>query len=500
MGGGRREADLVALGVGALLHGADALAGPGDTFGLGARSLGRGGAGAEWAEGAEAAWLNPAALAGQEHDSFFVNYTALRAEFKELPPVYWDTNIDGTINEDDEPLHLDTPGGAYDGVQLGLRRGLGKRVAIGLAAFLPKDRLLRISSTEPSLPDYFLYNRRLQRFELAAGAGVDVFRGLHLGAGAQVLAKATVEMVGRLQIDVTGADEGDEDMSGLISNTTFDMSSIDLDVKPVLLPVVAVDLDVGRLVPALQGLYLGGTWRGSGGLPVDIDVDLELDANVKDVGDLDPIALALLARLEMAFLDHAEPSRWTAAAAYGYKRRVLATVDVTGTNWQDVVPSVTQIDEDHSTLESPLFQQDDPSVSDGNAYKLVLERTLGVRTGAEVALLDRDLDKKVGFLRVALRGGFGYEPSPLVSQGNTSAFLDADRLLFSAGLGVEHGDPTGHLDGPVDWDLFFQEHLLAGGELDRSLPAYQAGGPVDGAPIPIGGHLMAAGLQWSIAY
>ncbi len=453
-----------------------------------------------FAEGAEAAWLNPAALAGQRYDALFVNFTALRAEFDTLPPVYWDTNVDGSVNADDAPLVLGQPGGAYDGVQLGLRRGIGKRVAVGLAAFLPKDRLLRISSMEPSLPDYFLYNRRLQRFELAAGLGVDLWKGLHLGVGTAVLAKASVQMVGALGLTVKGAEEGDEDMSNLISETSFDMSSIDLDVKPELLPVLALDWDVGALVPALDGLYLGGTWRGSGGLPVDITVDLEVDANVADVGDLDPIALALLARLQMAFLDHAEPSRWTAGAAYSYKRRLIASVDVTGTNWQDVVPSITQLDEDASTLESPLFQQEDPSVHDGNAYELVLEHTTSVHGGVEVAPLDRDVNGKLGFLRLALRGGFGYEPSPLVSQGRSSAFLDADRLLFSGGLGLEHGDPTGSLDGPVSWDLFFQRHLLAEGALDRSLEPYQAGGPVDGVPIPIGGHLWAAGLQWSIAY
>lgn len=453
-----------------------------------------------WAEGAEAAWLNPAALAGQGNDAFFVGYAALRADFPELPPVYWDTNVDGTINDDDEPLRLADPGGAYDGVQLGLRRGIGDRFAIGLGAFLPKDRLLRISSMEPSLPDYFLYNRRLQRFELAAGAGLDVWKGLHVGAGAQILAKASVVMVGRLGLSVQGAEEGDEDMSGLISQTTFDMNSIDLDVKPELLPVLALDWDVGALVPALDGLYLGGTWRGSGGLPVDIDVDLELDADVSNMGDLDPISLALLARLQMAFLDHAEPARWSAGAAYSWKRRVLATVDVVGTQWQDVIPSVTRIDEANSSLQSPLFQQEDPSVTDGNPYDLELQRTLSVRAGAEVSPYDRDRSGRLRFLRLALRGGFDYEPSPLVSQGRGSAFLDADRLVFSAGAGVEHGDPTGSIDGPVSWDLFFQRHLLAEGSLDRELEPYQAGAPVDGAPIPIGGHLTAAGLQWSIVY
>lgn len=496
-----RTSSILALAA-CVLWAAPALAGPADIFGLGGASMGRGGGGVASARGAEAAWLNPALLAHQKYDSFFVGYQAIGTSFGEIPPLRWDTNVDGRIDDTDEPLTLGAPGGREDGVILGLRRGIGKRVGIGLAAFMPKDRLVRISSMEPTLPDYFLYDRRLQTFDLVAGAGVEVWRGLSLGLGAQVLAGADVKMAGRLALTVTSADEGDDDMAQLITGTSFDMSDIDLDVKPKLVPVAALGLDLGKLADPLDGLKLGATWRGNGGLPVDIDVNLEVDANADDVGDLDPLTLALLAQLKLAFLDHAIPARWTAGASYAYKDYGLVTADVIGTKWSAVIPSVANVDEENSTLSSPLFQSDDPGVSDGNAYDLELRDTVGARVGLEVAPLSRDLDKgRIGFLRLALRGGWAYDPSPLVSQGRSSAFLDADRMAFSGGLGVEHGDPFGLLDGPVRWDLFFQRHILASGELARSFDnPYTAGAPVDGVPIPISGRLWTAGLQWSLAY
>src|SRR5262249_15837319 len=121
--------------------------------------------------------------------------------------------------------------------------------------------------------------------------------------------------------------------------------------------------------------------------------------------------------------------------------------------------------------------------------------------GLEGVPLDRDLDGKLKYIRLSLRGGFGYAPSPLVRQGTGTAFLDADRLVFAGGLGVEHGAPWGHVKGPLSWDLYFQGHLLASGSL--KLPddeAYTAGAPVDGKAIPIGGRLWTAGLQWSMEY
>ena len=75
-------------------------------------------------------------------------------------------------------------------------------------------------------------------------------------------------------------------------------------------------------------------------------------------------------------------------------------------------------------------------------------------------------------------------------------------MIFSVGLGLEHDDPFRvKEDRRVRLDGYFQYHLLANGELPRSGPTEPtAGYPVAGTSIPIGGHLLAAGVQWSLEY
>ena len=458
-----------------------------------------GGGGVSFVRGSEAAWLNPAGLGGLKLAEFSAGYALIRRSFDDFPNVYWDTNEDGRIDATDAPLKISPEETPADGALVSLSSPIGSRVGIGFSAFMPNGRLIRIGGVESSLPDYFLYDRRLERFELAAGLGVDIAHGLRLGVGTQMLAAADVAMIASLDTTVSGASSDDTDVSQTVGGTTFDMHTLDLDVRPQLIPVAAVQWDLGRLSPALKGLSLGGTWRGAGGLPVKITVDLQVDATLTDMGDSDPLTFALVTPIALSFMDHYLPQKWTAGASYSYKKRILFSADVERTDWQDMIPAIVQVVS--GTVESPLFQSDDPSVTDGNPYTLTLKATTGVRVGLEGVPIDQDINGKFQFVRLALRGGFGYSPSPLQSQGHGTAFLDADRIFFTGGVGLSHADPFGLVKGPISWELFFQDHILASGSLDLPAEApYRAGGPVDGASIPIGGRLWTAGLQWSMEY
>ena len=449
----------------------------------------------------EAAWYNPAALGGLKAGEVALGYTLLRTHFEEFPPIQWDTNVDGQVTDDDTPLDLGPEDGHYDGLQVGLAVPLGHRLGLGVSAFVPSDRLMRVSSVEPSLPDYLLYNRRLQRFELAVGLGAHVWKGLHLGAGLQLLASAKVNVVGTLGLAVSGADEEDEDLSQLLSETSLDVHTIDLDVYPELIPTLGGRWELGQLLPALRGWTLGGAWHGSGGLPVDTSVVLQGNVAATNLGELNPLVLGLNIPMELLFVDHYVPTQWSAGLSYELRRKgrgrlACAFAELRHTAWSAMVPSVANVTS--GEIQSPLFQLQDPTISDANAYELVLEDTLAPRVGAEVVPLSRETSGRLGRVALALRGGWGLEPSPLVSQGRGTAFLDADRMIFAGGLGLRHADPFQAL-GPYSWDLFVQRHLLASGELQAPAET-RAGAPVDGAPIPIGGHLWSAGLQWSFAY
>lgn len=461
--------------------------------------MGQAGVGVASPDGAEAALLNPAALAGQGLGSLFAGYVLQRASFEAFPPLYWDTNRDGRVNADDEPLDYQPDTTPADGVQVGLSVPIGSRVGLGLVAFLPKGRLLQIGANEPALPYYFQYGRRLRRFELAVGLGVEPLKGLRVGAGAQVIAAADVDTSLDLNLSVQGAEEGDDTMADLLGDAVLDVHEITLDISPRLVPVLGLQWEAGGLVPALDGLALGATWRGSAGLPVEVSFDLQANATVQDVGEMDPLTFALVAPVTIAFLDHAIPSRLSFGASYDFRDRVGLALDVSRTAWDKVLPSVVQVTE--GQVNSPLFQPDNAAISDGNAYSITLVPTTSLKLGLRGAPVDVDLDGRLKHLRLDLRAGWAYEPSPLAAQGAGTAFLDADRMVGAAGIGVQHGDPTGLVAGPVSWDLFFQGHLLASGSFTppESEP-FRPGAPVDGAPIPVGGRLWSAGLQWSLDY
>ena len=105
-------------------------------------------------------------------------------------------------------------------------------------------------------------------------------------------------------------------------------------------------------------------------------------------------------------------------------------------------------------------------VTDGNDHDIVLRSVVSVRTGTELLLPKWELNNDFRYVRLMIRGGFMWEPSPLVSQGDSSAFLDADRMGFALGAGFESWDPWELVDGPWRIDLFSQYHVLGSGTLD----------------------------------
>jgi len=146
-----------------------------------------------------------------------------------------------------------------------------------------------------------------------------------------------------------------------------------------------------------------------------------------------------------------------------------------------------------------VFQVDENLLDDANEYSVQFQDTVSVHTGIEVELPRWETGRNMGGVDVTIRGGFGYLPSPLVSQGSQSAFLDADRLLVSGGVGVVHKDPFELVPGPVKWDVFHSRQRLAEGELSPE-GGLRAGAPIEGRPIPVGGQLWSTGVQCSVSF
>ena len=487
----------VALGL--LLSGFNAWAGSVDVFGFGAASIGRGQGGVAIADGGMTVFRNPALLQNLSMAEAVVGFSVNRGRFPDGPPVYWDTNQDGTIDVNDEGLEVRGEAPHSDGLTLSIGRHVGKKVGLALNAFLPTDQFLRLRTTEPSLPSWVMYGNRTQRFEIGIGLGAELYRGLSLGVGTEMVAKARYQIRGTLDVAVGGLEEGDETPEDLIDQVRVDVHEMTLNLVPRFVPIVGAHWDAGVLVPALEGLSAGVVWRGSSGFPITADIDLQLNGEVSGLGDLESMGVALVMPVELSIYDHYVPERWSFGAAYEFKSTSRVYVDVHHTRWSGMRVNVAHVTE--SAVRSQLFQVEGDLVEDGNVYKAQFEDTLSVHTGTEVSLPGIETKGQAGTIRPVARAGFAYIPSPLINQGGGTAFLDADRMLFTAGFGVIHGDPFGLVPGDVAWDVFYTRHHLASGEL---MPVAAedsiAGMPVDGAPIPVGGALWSFGLQFSVNF
>lgn len=474
-------------------------AGPVDTFGFGAAAVGRGHGGVAIPDGGLTVFRNPALLQGLDWAEVSVGYTLNRSAFAQSPPVYWDTNQDGAIDDLDAPLVLAPETGRADGMTLGIARNVGDRIGLALNLFLPTDEFLRLRTTEPALPTWVMHGNRAKRVEIGVGIGVEVFEGISVGLGTELQAQARYRIHGTLDM-AAGAGDGDaEDLGDLIEYVRMDVHEMTLDLVPQYVPVAGLHWDVGRLNPTLNGLQFGLSWRGAGGIPVVADIDLQINGSLNDLGELDPIGIALVIPVKFSIFDHFVPERWSFGAAYQHKRLPRVYMDVHHTRWSEMEVNVAHVAE--SAIRSQIFQVEKDLLIDANQFDTVFKNTLSVNAGVEVFLPDMASSSPFGVLSPVLRGGFGYIPSPLVSQDARTAFLDADRLLLSGGFGLNHADPWGLVPGPVSWDIFYSRQQLAKGALqvpESDTP--RAGAPVDGAAIPIAGHLWSAGLQFSVSF
>ncbi|NOY26785.1 MAG: hypothetical protein GXP62_13010 [Oligoflexia bacterium] len=475
-----------------------ALAGPVDLIGFGSPAIGRGGGGVALVDGAQGVFRNPAGLADMPGAQAVLGAQLVRGRFDQVPDVWWDTNRDGLVTDADSPLQVNVQPDPADAIWLALGRPIGSRFGIALNATIPVQRVLRVQTFEPSLPNYAFLDNQAQRFDMALGFGWEQLPGLSVGLSVEVIARTRLTFDATLDVTLTGAGKDGQDLSALIGDLTLDPHAMTLDIVPGLAPVAAVYWDVGKLLPALDGLAIGTTYRGASGLPVDVGVDLQANFNIEDVGSLDPVGVTLVVPLNLSLYDHYVPARWAMGAAWSLPDRLRLYVDVNRTMLAAMPLSIAHTV--NTEVQSQLLSLADPVVGDGNEVDVTLRNTWSTRGGAEISLPRWDLGGEIGWLQGVLRVGAGYQPTPLVSQGTDSAVLDADRLILAGGLGVAHGDPFGLIAGPISWDAHVQVQTLGRGTLPVDTTPYRPGAPVDQGGLPIGGKIWMAGLQCAINY
>ncbi|HHO52980.1 MAG TPA: hypothetical protein ENK18_19415 [Deltaproteobacteria bacterium] len=468
-----------------------------DLIGLGGRWSGAGGGGVAVIDDGNAAYLNPAGLSRVRRPTAALGYIAGWPRLDQPPPLWWDTNLDGVTDERDPPLQLDTNPAPIGGFMVHAARNVGGKFGLGLTAYIPTDNLIRFSTFEPSLPIYIMWDNRPQRFVTAAALGGEIAPGLSLGIGADLLAKARLTVASTLSARVGAPEQTGEPLEEVFTEAVVDVHEIDMAMVPALAPIVGLQLDVGRLVPALDGLVLGASYHGEVGLPLDVELFLQTNVSLADLGDLDPYTTALVARGQFALFDHFVPRRLQLGVAYRRADALTLYADGRWTDWRSMVLNVAQVSE--ASLVGPLIDLEGV-ITDGNAYSYSVRATWGLRMGADLQLPPIDVGGKLRYLRLSFRGGFGFDPTPLVEQGPESALLDTDRSMYTLGMGMEHWDALDLIDGAVRWDLFVQWHTLHRTSLARNATEPTPGYPVSSGLIPAGGSIPVFGGQWSFDY
>jgi hypothetical protein len=478
------------------LAGPQAEAGPVDTLGFGARAMGRGAGGVALADGAGDVFRNPALLQELEDAQALLGISLHRSAFTPIPAVWWDTNRDGRIDDTDPGLEIGVDPDPADAMQFALGQAVGPRLGLGLAAHMPTKRILRITTFDPSLPNYFMLGDRQQRFELAAGFGWEALDGLSLGGALELLAQTRFHVLGTLTTSASLGGDTLEDLGDLLGEVEVDIHEMRMDLVPSVAPVLSLHWDAGASIAALEGLQGGLVFRGSAGMPVDVILDMQANVAVEGMGDLEPFILTALIPAHMAFLEHYIPPQLTGGLAWTGWDGIRLYADLRRTHWVDWEMNIAHLVE--GEIDSQLLDLEDGEITDGNILELSLENTVGIRAGGEVALAPIDVGGRIESLHLTLRGGFNLEPSPLVSQGVGSALLDADRLGFSVGASLAHADPFAIVSGPISWDAFGAWQVLATGALPATDAPHSPGQPVDGSGVPVGGSLWSMGLQASI--
>lgn len=464
-----------------------------ERFGVGARWMGMGGAGIALVDDAAAATMNPAGLSQVRQPHAGLGFSAAWSHFDDVSDLYWDTNRDGVIDSQDPPLQYDTDVDPAYGVHLFLARHLGGKFGLGFSAYFPTSRVLRLKAVDPNLPNYFMYDNRTQRYTLSLSVGGQLFKGFHIGAGIDFVPRARLDMLLTADLSVTG--DGSDDLSEAIGDATIEVQSLDLDIVPGVAPVAGIQLDLGAWAPPLKGLWLAAQYRGQVGLPIDAHLDAQVNVGVTDIGDLEPFNTAALVDAELLLMDHFVPR--TAAFGVAFRRDDLwgLYADLRWTQWSAMRLNVMRLESVH--IDAPLIDIGDDSIRDGNEFSVDMGDVFSVRAGVELDVAQIQKSNKWRYLHFGVRGGFGYEPSPLRGQGPESSFMDPDRFLVTAGASFESWDPLALTDAPVYLDLFAQVHLLQAGQLIRETDVPIAGYPIDTGALYQGGQMWVVGAQLS---
>lgn len=276
----------------------------------------------------------------------------------------------------------------------------GQRLGLGVVAVLPQEGIYRLRQPDDRAIRFPLLDGAGRRLVLAWALGWQPIPWLRAGAGAALLPNVP----GRVLLDL-GEDGG------------VNATAIDIEYDWSLSAGLAVDLP--------WDLELGFSYRQGQQMTIDLPVQVEvtqafaISALVTGPAFFTPpmIAGGLAWHSPDRLLRLGLDLAWYGYSAYQIESPTVALADAAGRPVRELTV-------------------------DGSRY----DDVLCPRAGAEWWLLRW----------LALRGGYGYHPTPVPAQRGVTNLLDGDRHVFALGLGVKLPDLGSWAPGPLFVDLHGQ--------------------------------------------
>jgi long-chain fatty acid transport protein len=384
-------------------------------------------------EALAASAVNPAWLPRLREKSLTFGWQSTLARYRFVPA----RGEPGAMNESTSGLLFGV------GVPIAIG-GNPPRFALGLSAFVPEGLITRARARFVEEPQAPLLLDRLQTLSLDAGIGVSLGERWSAGLGVSALAS----FVGSIAVSA--------DADGAVQTT----------VEDDLLAAVTPSFGAAVSLPVFDADELALSLSARGALESEVDLTLE------------PLELGGIALPELAIKGTVQydPARVHAEAALRLGR-FGAVVAATYKRWSALDGFLA------ATVECP---ESEPVCGSSPPPPLEASDTVVPRLAVSVTILERP--------RLALRGGYWFEASPLPEQRAVSNHWDNDRHVFGLGSGLAF-----RVAGqPVRWDVALQYHALAERRHQKrdGVPADNPGAP----SVETRGRLIHGSFAWSLEF
>ena len=300
------------------------------------------------------------------------------------------------------------------GTSLGIAGPLGgklkKRVALGIGAHLPFQRLLRVQLPDPNTPYWYNYQSASERLELFAGAAVKIFDWLQVGIGIQALA----------------------DLVGQGATTRVDLFSKQVTVRTIDAELqTRIAPNVGLVIQPIPSLRFGFVYRSEMQLRVVIPAAVELDG----VGTL---------AFTLEGVTHFTPHTFNLGVAWDVTDELTLSLDGSYQMWSRAPSPYMNISIDVGGKVLEALGLDSALDLESPYQPAGFQDTITARLGGEYRLNKR----------FAARAGAFYKPTQVPRQNAPgSNVLDGTTLGGTVGLGFNFDDPLEVFAAPITIDL-----------------------------------------------